>query len=125
MKWFILIVVFCFSCVSKKNLKKTDDFLTEALNSPTKFEKTEFQSRYWVFDNYLVHFISNINDQNKNLTPIIYIHGLAGSLEDFSEMIKALHTAKSSRPFYALDLPGFGKSFSQNSELSIQKYSDL
>lgn len=121
-----ILLVFAFSaCTSKKPSKKTEDPLSEVLNNPTKFKRMEFQSRYWVYEDYLVHFISNINEEKRNLSPIIYVHGLGGSLEDFSELIQILHHSKSFRPVYALDLPGFGKSYSRNSEISIRKYSHM
>lgn len=115
----IILIITCLGCASRKALNTTNDFLSEALQNPMKFEKAVVLSRYWAYDKFLVHFISNINEDNKNLSPIIYIHGLGGSLEDFSKIIQSIHHSKYSRPYYAIDLPPFGKSFMNNSELTI------
>jgi len=120
-----LFFIVCFGCSSKKPAVTADDFLSDVLNHPTKFEATECGSRYWNYNQYLVHFVSNINDENKKTAPFIYVHGLGGSLEDFSEVIKAIHSGKLDRSFYAIDLPAFGKSLSHNSEISIRKYSEM
>lgn len=121
----LLIFIVSFSCASKQTLNRTDTFLSEILENPTNIANHETPSRYITIDKFLVHFISNINEKNKNISPIIYIHGLGGSLEDFSEIIKLILVSKKSAPFYAIDLPPFGKSFMNKSELSIHKYSEL
>jgi 2-hydroxy-6-oxonona-2,4-dienedioate hydrolase len=121
----ILFLTFLFSCAAQQINKKTDFFISDHLEKPTQIAKSEIPSRYWVADKFLVHFISNANEENKNMSPVIYIHGLGGSLEDFSEIINTLHPTNSSAPYYALDLPPFGKSFMNKSELSIHRYSEL
>ncbi|MBC7741820.1 MAG: alpha/beta hydrolase [Bdellovibrionaceae bacterium] len=119
---FFVVVV---GCATHKPQLKTENFLAEILAHPTTIAGVELQSRYWSHEKYLVHFISNVNENNRNLAPIIYIHGLGGNLEDFSELIKLVHAGKNTRPFYAIDLPAFGKSFTSNADVSIQKYSEM
>lgn len=121
----IILVLTCSSCITSKSLKTPRASDSDFFEKPKIFEPTAALSRYWAINNYLVYFVSNVNEDNRNLSPIIYVHGLGGSLDDFSELIKSIHHSRFSRPFYALDLPGFGKSLSHNSEISIRKYSDL
>jgi pimeloyl-ACP methyl ester carboxylesterase len=121
----IAFLVSLCACVSSQPSKMTNTFLSETLSHPQKFESIEAPSRYWSFDKYLVHFISNVNEKNKNQIPIIYVHGLGGSLDDFAELIEVSQRSKFSHPYYAIDLPPFGKSVMEKSDLSIQGYADL
>lgn len=121
----LFIAAGILGCASHRPPPLASDFLSDGLSHPKKIETTEVQSRYWVYNNFIVHFISNINDQNKNQTPIIYIHGLGGSVDTWLELIKIMHPNKSSRPYYAIDLPPFGRSAMQDSELSIHAYTEM
>jgi 2-hydroxy-6-oxonona-2,4-dienedioate hydrolase len=120
----LLVFVFC-GCASRKPSLKTDDFLSNALNHPANFAPAEVQTRYWAFENFLIHFVTNINEQNKNLAPVIYIHGVGGGLDDFSDLIKRIHSSRTSRPYYAIDLPLFGQSVMQKADLSIHDYTEI
>jgi pimeloyl-ACP methyl ester carboxylesterase len=119
----LLLIVFC-GCASEKSLQ-TNDFLSQAFNHPGITAMPEAQSRYWLFGNFLVHFVTNVNEKNRNLPPVIYVHGLGGTLDGFADLIKLIHHSSSSRPFYAIDLPPFGKSAMKESELSIHSYSEM
>jgi pimeloyl-ACP methyl ester carboxylesterase len=114
-------MAFC-GCASHEPSPQTSDILTESLSHPLKIESADVPSRYWAVGGFLVHFITNVNEQNKNLAPIIYVHGLGGSLDGFFDLIKIIHHSKLSRPYYALDLPAFGRSVVQNPELTMQDY---
>lgn len=119
-----LIILLC-GCVTRKPPLDTGDFLSEGLNQPKKIGTIEIESRYWSYKNFLVHFISNANAKNQNLSPIIYVHGLGGSLDGFLDLIKLIHPSKSSRPYYAIDLPPFGRSALRKSELTIHDYTEM
>ncbi len=120
----LLLLLFC-GCASKTTPQQTSDFLSEAFKHPTDTGIAGTQTRFWRFGNFLVHFISNINEKNRNLAPIIYVHGLGGNLDGFSALIRLNHTSPASRPYYAIDLPPFGKSVMKESELSIHGYSEM
>jgi pimeloyl-ACP methyl ester carboxylesterase len=122
---FLIIFALLCGCASQSPPQQSADFLSQGLEHPSKIATIETPSRYWAQDNFVVHFISNVNEQNKSQVPIIYVHGLGGSLEGFLDLIKILHPAKTSRPYYALDLPPFGRSVMQKSDLSIQTYAAL
>jgi pimeloyl-ACP methyl ester carboxylesterase len=126
MKFLILILVgFTCACVSRKAKLDSHEVINQGLVAPAGFEIQGVQARYWIYNDFVIHFVTNVNEQNKNLAPIIYVHGLGGSLEGFAPLINILHRSKSSRPFYAIDLPPFGKSAMQKGELSIHSYKDM
>jgi pimeloyl-ACP methyl ester carboxylesterase len=123
--WPLLLMMILGGCASLTPSLQTSDFLAETLSRPIKTETSSFQSRYWAHRNFLIHFISNVNEQNRQRPPIIYVHGLGASLEGYSELIKMGHSSKTAPPFYAIDLPPFGRSVMKDPEASIHDYSEM
>lgn len=126
-KPFLASIIFIIysGCVSNKPTNTNADLVSQALSNPIQNHNIEVPSRFWHFKNFIIHFTTNMNENNKSLSPIIYVHGLGGNQNDFSEIINILHPSTHSRPYFAIDLPPFGKSLMNKSELSIQKYSNL
>lgn len=62
-------------------------------------------------------------DQNQNQKPVLFIHGLGGSIESWNYNIGPM-SSRNLR-IVALDLPGFGLSDSPKIKYSINFYSDL
>lgn len=113
-----------FGCAVRRG-PDTADFLSQALQNPKKIGVVEVQSRYWKHGNLLVHFLTNASDKNRSLTPMIYVHGLGGSVDGFLELIRVLHGPANARPYYAIDLPPFGRSAMQKGELTIHGYAEM
>jgi 2-hydroxy-6-oxonona-2,4-dienedioate hydrolase len=61
-------------------------------------------------------------DQNQNQEPVLFIHGLGGSIESWNYNIGSM-SSRNLR-IVALDLPGFGLSDSPKINYSINFYSD-
>ena len=62
-------------------------------------------------------------DQNQNQKPVLFIHGLGGSIESWNYNIGPM-SSRNLR-IVALDLPGFGLSDSPKIKYSINFYSGL
>lgn len=118
----LLLLILCSACASKPPATQANRFLSKNISEPKTIGNSKVQSRYWKYKDFLVHFITNANEKNRNQTPIIYVHGLGGSLDEFFNIIKTLHPDGDSRPYYAIDLPPHGGSALQGTELSIQGY---
>lgn len=116
----LFTLLFVIGCGGRAVQPPAEDFLSAALTNPKLHA-----SRFWSSGPFLVHFISNANEQNKHLVPVVYVHGLGGSLDNYLELIKRLHPSPKSRPYYAIDLPPFGLSMMLKAPLSIHNYTEM
>ena len=74
---------------------------------------------YLLVDGTRIRYI----DQNKNGQPVIFIHGLGGSIESWANNIG--QSISSEIRIIALDLPGFGLSDKSKNKYSIEYYADF
>lgn len=75
--------------------------------------------KYVLVDGIKIRYI----DQNKNGHPVIFIHGLGGSIESWDNNIRQL--ISSELRIVALDLPGFGLSDKPKTRYSIEFYANF
>lgn len=119
----LFLLVACCGCASRA-FKSPQDFLSEHLNTPVQLGTTETISRYWSFGHDLVHFVTNATETNRNSTPFLFVHGLGGTIADYSEIISLVRNS-AQHPYYAVDLPPFGKSAMGEADLSIHHYAEM
>lgn len=138
---FFISLFLILSCAKKPIVNNSKDFLSESISKPFFENNHDIVSRYWSYGPFLVHFLSQIKTQNKiqksdqmtnqsiedekSWTPILFIHGLGGSVDDYSELIRLHLLSNRPNPVYALDLPPFGKSLASSLDISIRIYSGL
>lgn len=75
--------------------------------------------KYLIVNGIKIRYI----DQNKNGHPVIFIHGLGGSIENWGNNIGQL--ISSELRIIALDLPGFGLSDKSKTRYSIEFYANF
>lgn len=129
MKKMSLIVISAYvllGCASRNTSPSASEFLSDSLSHPSSALPLGVLSRYWSHKNFLIHFVTNVTEKTKDITPVIYIHGLGASLEGYAGLINEIHyNKKINSPFYALDLPPFGKSALLRSDVVIHDYTEM
>lgn len=130
-KRYSLIFLFCLliSLTSIKTPLLANENQPVWLNTAFKnksLEKNNEFIRYVRINDSIIKFIEISNSNKLNLvdeeTPLLFIHGLGGSLNDFEDLIPI---ASKSHNVIAIDLPGFGGSISFKDNYSINKYADI
>jgi 2-hydroxy-6-oxonona-2,4-dienedioate hydrolase len=76
-------------------------------------------TKYLMVDGINVRYV----DQNENGQPVIFIHGLGGSIDSWNNNIRQL--SSNGLRIIALDLPGFGLSDKCKTIYSIEFYADF
>jgi pimeloyl-ACP methyl ester carboxylesterase len=85
-------------------------------------EKSESLESRWVnVGDQLFHYRATVNPSNRNLPPVILVHGLGVSSR---YMIPTAKRLAPHRTIYAPDLPGFGLSSKRSHPLNIAELSD-